>query len=163
MRTSLLTAIDATSHIHLIIGTNAVAAARCAKSLEVGATPIVIFNPEAWEHEVHPALQQRIDDKEVKWLSKAYHDDDISTLGRPELNGYVDAVFVTLSPRDPLSESLSHPSRTPHPPNTNIPHQVSTSQRTANAPASPSTSSTPPPSAPSPSFPHTPTAPSKSA
>ncbi|OBT39715.1 hypothetical protein VE00_09903 [Pseudogymnoascus sp. WSF 3629] len=107
MRTSLLTAIDATSHIHLIIGTNAVAAARCAKSLEVGATPIVIFHPDEWEHEVHPALQQRIDDKEVKWLAKPYHDDDISTLGRPELDGYVDAVFVTLSLRDPLSLHIS--------------------------------------------------------
>ncbi|ELR07135.1 hypothetical protein GMDG_02404 [Pseudogymnoascus destructans 20631-21] len=107
MRTSLLTSIDATSHIHLIVGTNALAAARCAKSLEVGATPIVIFHPDEWEHEVHPALQQHIDDKEVKWLSKPYHDDDISTLGRPELDGYVDAVFVTLSPRDPLSLHIS--------------------------------------------------------
>ncbi|KFX90438.1 hypothetical protein V490_06461, partial [Pseudogymnoascus sp. VKM F-3557] len=107
MRTSLLTSIDATSHVHLIIGTNAIAAARCAKSIEVGATPIVIFHPEDWEHEVHPALQQRIDDKEVKWLPKPYHDDDISTLGRPELDNYVDAVFVTLSPRDPLSLHIS--------------------------------------------------------
>ncbi|KAL5353646.1 uroporphyrin-III C-methyltransferase [Pseudogymnoascus australis] len=107
MRTSLLTAIDATSHVHLIIGTNALAASRCAKSLEVGATPIVIFHLDDWEHEVHPALQQRIDDKEVKWLPKPYHDDDISTLGRPELNNYVDAVFVTLTPRDPLSLHIS--------------------------------------------------------
>lgn len=105
MRTSLLTSIDATSHVHLIIGTNALAASRCAKSLEVGATPIVIFHPDDWQHEVHPALQQRIDDKEVKWLPKPYHDDDISSLGRPELDNYVDAVFVTLSPRDPLSAS----------------------------------------------------------
>ncbi|OBT99203.1 hypothetical protein VE01_02682 [Pseudogymnoascus verrucosus] len=107
MRTSLLTSIDATSHIHLIIGTNALAASRCAKSLEVGATPIVIFHPDECEHEVHPAMQQRIDDKEVKWLAKPYHDDDISTLGRPELDGYVDAVFVTLSPQDPLSLHIS--------------------------------------------------------
>ncbi|OBT67772.1 hypothetical protein VE03_03491 [Pseudogymnoascus sp. 23342-1-I1] len=107
MRTSLLTSIDATSHVHLIIGTNALAASRCAKSLEVGATPIVIFHPDDWGHEVHAALQQCIDDKEVKWLAKPYHDDDISTLGRPELNNYVDAVFVTLSPRDPLSLHIS--------------------------------------------------------
>jgi uroporphyrin-III C-methyltransferase len=101
---SLLTAIDSTSHIHLIVGSNPLAAARCAKSLEVGAKPLLIA-PETVE--LHYALQKRIDSGEVEWLKKTFEDEDILRLGREEINGVVDAVFVTWSPRDPLSESAS--------------------------------------------------------
>lgn len=101
---SLLTAIDATSHIHLIVGSNPLAAARCAKSLEVGAKPLLIAPETA---ELHYALQKRIDNGEVKWMKKSFEDDDVLRLGREEINGVVDAVFVTFSPRDPLSRFLS--------------------------------------------------------
>ncbi|KAH7333138.1 tetrapyrrole methylase [Rhexocercosporidium sp. MPI-PUGE-AT-0058] len=101
---SLLTSIDATAHIHLIVGSNPLAAARCTKSLEVGAKPLLI-TPETAE--LHYALQKRIDNGEVKWLKKSFEDEDVLRLGREEINGVVDAVFVTLSPKDPLSSHIS--------------------------------------------------------
>jgi uroporphyrin-III C-methyltransferase len=101
MKISLLTAVDSTSHIHLIIGSNPLAAARCSKSLEVGATPIVIA-PET--SEIHYALQKRIDDGEVKWLKKDFEESDLSSWGREEVGGYVDAVFVATSSRSLQSE-----------------------------------------------------------
>lgn len=102
MRVSLLTSVDATSHIHLVIGSNPLAAARCSKSLEVGAQPIVIAPETA---EIHYGLQKRIDDGEVKWLKKSFEEADLSTLGREEVGGYVDAVFVTSSSKFPQSAS----------------------------------------------------------
>jgi uroporphyrin-III C-methyltransferase len=100
MEISLLTAIDSTSHVHLIIGSNPLAAARCAKSLEVGAIPIVIAPETA---DVHYGLQNRTDSGEIKWLKRSFQDEDVSTLGREAINGFVDAVFVTTGPRNPLS------------------------------------------------------------
>lgn len=100
MSISLLTSIDSTSHIHLIVGSNPLAAARCAKSLEVGAKPVVIAPETA---DVHYGLQKRIDAGEVKWIKKNFEEADISSLGREEIDGFVDAVFVTLGPRDPMS------------------------------------------------------------
>jgi uroporphyrin-III C-methyltransferase len=105
MFTSLLTAVDSTSHIHLVIGSNPLAAARCAKSLEVGAHPIVIAPETA---EVHYGLQKRIDSGEAKWLKKKFAEEDLMTLGREEIGGFVDAVFVTLGPRNPASTLRSH-------------------------------------------------------
>jgi uroporphyrin-III C-methyltransferase len=99
---SLLTAVDSTSHVHLIVGSNPLAAARCAKSLEVGAKPRLIAPETA---DLHYALQKRIDSGEVEWLKKAFEDEDVLRLGRDEVNGVVDAVFVTSGPRDPLCES----------------------------------------------------------
>ncbi len=101
MGISLLTAIDSTSHVHLIVGSNPLAAARCVKSLEVGAKPIVIAPETA---EIHYGLQKRIDDGSVTWLKKRFEDQDLSSLGREEIGCFVDAVFVTTGPRDPLSE-----------------------------------------------------------
>ena len=99
--TSLLLAVDSTSHIHLIVGSNPLAAARCAKSIEVGAKPILIAPGTA---ELHYALQKRIDDGHVEWQKRAFADEDILRLGREELDGVVDAVFVTSGSRDPLSK-----------------------------------------------------------
>jgi uroporphyrin-III C-methyltransferase len=101
---SLLTAIDSTSHIHLVVGFNPLAAARCAKSLEVGAKPRLIAPETA---ELHYTLQKRIESGEVEWLKKSFEDEDVLRFGREEINGVVDAVFVTSGSRDPLSRSLS--------------------------------------------------------
>jgi uroporphyrin-III C-methyltransferase len=101
-RISLLTAIDSTSHVHLIVGSNSLAGARCAKSLEVGAKPLLIAPGTA---ELHHALQKRIDDGEVKWLAKSFEDEDVFRLGREDIGRVVDAVFVTSGPRDPSSQS----------------------------------------------------------
>jgi uroporphyrin-III C-methyltransferase len=86
---SLLTSIDSTGHIHL----------------EVGAKPLLIAPETA---ELHYALQKRIDNGEVEWLKKGFEDDDVLRLGREEINGVVDAVFVTSGPRDPLSMEPPH-------------------------------------------------------
>jgi uroporphyrin-III C-methyltransferase len=100
-RTSLLTAIDSTSHVHLIVGSNSLAAARCTKSLEVGAKPLLIV-PETVE--LHYALQKRIESGEVRRLAKPFEDKDVFQLGREDINRVVDAVFVTSGPRDPISK-----------------------------------------------------------
>lgn len=98
---SLLTTTDARSHIHLIVGSNPLAASRCAQSFAVGACPLLIAPAEA---EVHYALQKRIDTDEVKWVKKSFENNDALTLGRADLAGVVDAVFVTSGPRDPQSK-----------------------------------------------------------
>lgn len=102
--TSLLTAIDSTSHVHLIVGSNPLAAARCTKSIQVGARPLLIAPETA---DLHYALQKRVDGGEVEWLKKEFADEDVLRLGREEIDGVVDAVFVTLGPRDPLSKKLA--------------------------------------------------------
>lgn len=99
----MLTATDARSHIHLIVGSNPLAAARCGQSLSAGASPILLVPETA---ELHYALQKRIDDGEVKWIKEAFRDEHLFTLGREEIDRVVDAVFVTSGPREPLSTTL---------------------------------------------------------
>lgn len=103
-RISLLTATDARSHVHIIVGTNPLASARTTQSLSVGASPILIAPETA---ELHYALRKRIDDGDVKWIRKAFQDNDLLVLGREELGGVVDAVFVTSGPRDSQSTHIS--------------------------------------------------------
>ncbi|KAI9716154.1 MAG: hypothetical protein M1812_005582 [Candelaria pacifica] len=104
MTPALLTAHDATHHVHLIIGSNPLAAARCTRSLEVGASPKVIAPSDT---DVHYGLMKRIEDGEVEWIKRAFRDGDLSELGRDEVDGVVDAVFVTLGGKNPLSTHIS--------------------------------------------------------
>lgn len=97
---SMLTAIDARSHVHLVIGSNPLAAARCGQSIASGSRPVLVAPETA---ELHYALQKRVDDGEVHWVKKKFEDSDLFSLGRPEIEGIVDAVFVTSGPRDPQS------------------------------------------------------------
>ena len=92
MAPALLTAVDATSHIHLIVGSNPLAGARCARSIEVGAKPILLA-PE--DSTLHYGLVKRIEAGEVQWLKRSFKEEDLTTLGRVEVDGVVDAVFVT--------------------------------------------------------------------
>ena len=101
MTPALLTAHDATDHVHLIVGSNPLASARCSKSLEVGAKPIVIA---PYGTPVHYALQKRVDDGLVRFIEKEVEDADLQRLGRDEVDKVVDAVFVTLGNGHPLSE-----------------------------------------------------------
>ncbi|KAI1779186.1 uroporphyrin-III C-methyltransferase [Hypoxylon cercidicola] len=101
---SMLTAADARSHVHLIVGSNPLAAARCGQSLSAGATPILLAPETA---ELHYTLQKRVDDGEVKWMKEDFRDDHPLTLGREEVGHVVDAVFVTSGPREPLSAHIS--------------------------------------------------------
>lgn len=97
MPASLLTGVNCFNHVHLIIGSNPLAAARCTKSLEVGGKPIVIAPANA---EVQYGLQKRIEAGEVQWLKKEFEESDLSSLGREEIGGFVDAVFVCFGPRN---------------------------------------------------------------
>lgn len=99
---ALLTAVDSTQHVHLIIGSNPLAGARCTRSLEVGAKPKLVAPEDAT---LHYGLMKRIEDGQVEWLKRKYHDDDLQTVGREEVDHFVDAVFVTLGARHPLSMS----------------------------------------------------------
>ncbi|KAI1098325.1 uroporphyrin-III C-methyltransferase [Jackrogersella minutella] len=101
---SMLTATDARSHIHLIVGSNPLAAARCGQSISAGASPILLIPETA---ELHYALQKRVDDGEVKWVKEAFRDEHLFTLGREEIDHVIDAVFVTSGPREPLSAHIS--------------------------------------------------------
>lgn len=88
----MLIAINAASQTHLVIGTNSLAAARCTKSLQSGARPIVIA-PET--SGVHFSLKDCIEKEQVQWIQREFQDDDLQTLGREEVDHVVDAVFVT--------------------------------------------------------------------
>ena len=105
MPAPLLTAHDATGHVHIIVGSNPLASARCTKSLEVGAKPIVLAPPKSW---VHYGLQRKVDEGLVKLIEKEADDDDVRTLGREEVDRVVDAVFVTLGKDHVTSKSCAH-------------------------------------------------------
>jgi uroporphyrin-III C-methyltransferase len=100
MAPALLTAVDSTSHIHLIVGSNPLAGARCTRSIEVGAKPLLVAPEDAT---LHYGLTKRIDGGEVEWLKRDFRDEDLTSLGRDEVDHVVDAVFVTLGGKHPLS------------------------------------------------------------
>ena len=100
MAPPLLTALESAGHVHLIVGSNPLASARCSKSIEVGAKPKVIAPADA---EVHYVLAKRIEKGEVEWIKKNFEDGDLSTLGRSEVDNVVDAVFVTANGKNALS------------------------------------------------------------
>ena len=100
----LLTAVDSTGHVHLVIGSNPLASARCARSVEVGAKVIVAASEDA---EMHYALTKRIEEGSVEWLKRNFCDEDLQSLGRHEVDGVVDAVFVTLGGKNVLSRHSS--------------------------------------------------------
>ena len=58
----------------------------------MGAKPKVIAPADT---EVHPLLAQRIDDGEVEWVKGRFKDEDVTRLGRTEVDHVVDAVFLT--------------------------------------------------------------------
>ncbi|KAI1293433.1 tetrapyrrole methylase [Xylaria venustula] len=94
---SLLTAVNAESHVHLIVGSNSLAAARCGQSLAAGASPVLLAPDTA---ELHYAIQQRLDNGEIKWVNEAFQENHLFTLGRQDVGHVVDAVFVTSGARD---------------------------------------------------------------
>jgi uroporphyrin-III C-methyltransferase len=100
MAPALLAAVDSANHIHLIIGSNPLAGARCTRSIEVGARPKLVAPLNA---SLHYGITKRIEEGQVEWTKRGFQDEDLTTLGREEVDGVVDAVFVTLASKDPLS------------------------------------------------------------
>ncbi|KAM0326345.1 hypothetical protein ACHAQA_006946 [Verticillium albo-atrum] len=101
---SLLAALNCTGNVHLIIGTNPLAASRCGQSVAAGAKAVLIAPETA---DLHYGLAKRIDAGEVSWHKKSFEESDLFSLGRDEVDNVVDAVFVTSGPRDPLASQIS--------------------------------------------------------
>ncbi|KAF4549266.1 Uroporphyrinogen-III C-methyltransferase-like protein [Elsinoe fawcettii] len=104
MPPSLLTAVDSQQHVHLVIGSNPLAGARCNKSLEVNAIPKLIAPPNA---NLHYGLAKSVDEGKVEWIKRAFQDSDLTTLGREEVDHVVDAVFITTGGKTALSTHIS--------------------------------------------------------
>ncbi|KAJ5396881.1 Siroheme synthase domain 3 [Penicillium cosmopolitanum] len=100
----LMTAWNTESQIHLIIGANPLAAARCTKSLNAGATPILIAPETA---DLHFTLSEYISKGSVQWLRREFQDSDLTSLGREEVDRVVDMVFVTLGGKHTSSPHIS--------------------------------------------------------
>lgn len=90
---ALLAAVEAEHHVHIIVGSNPLAGARCTRSLEVGATVKLVAPPDA---DMHYGIAKRIEEGQVEWIKKDFSDDLLTTLGRDEVSNVVDMVFVTL-------------------------------------------------------------------
>lgn len=105
--TSLLTAIDSRNHVHLILGTNSLAATRVAQSLAAGAKPILVAPPPPEDKPLHYSLQKHIDDGVLTWIPRRLVGEDILDRGRAEVGRVVDAVFVTSTEDMGWSEEVS--------------------------------------------------------
>ena len=120
--TSLLTAQHCAGHVHLILGSNPLAAARASSSLAAGAKPILISplpsasssteNPDSPSPSLHYSLAALIASGALTHLSRPFAETDLFTLGREEVGSVVDAVFVT----SPLPSWPVPSSATPSPP-----------------------------------------------
>lgn len=94
----LLTSVDCTQHVHLIVGDNGIAAKRATRSLEAGATCIVISPTEV--DELPFDLKGLVEKQRIRYLQRDFDEADLTSLGREEVDRVVDMVFVTLSPVD---------------------------------------------------------------
>ena len=104
MSVPLLTSIDCTHHVHLIIGDNNIAAKRVTRSLEAGAS-CVLITPTIAE-ELHFDLKIAVEKGEVKYVQREFEEGDLRVFGREEVDGVVDMVFITLSPLDKRSKAI---------------------------------------------------------
>ena len=99
----MLASLDCRGHNHLILGSNPLAAARASSSLAAGAKPILIAPPSA---EFHYGIQKHLDAGVLTHIPRAFDESDLLTLGRAEVDGVVDAVFIT-SAKDPQAARVS--------------------------------------------------------
>ncbi|KAK5130344.1 hypothetical protein LTR08_002184 [Meristemomyces frigidus] len=104
MAPALLTAVDSTSHVHLVIGSSPLAGARISKALEVGAVPILVAPETA---NLHYGLAKRMEEHSIQWLKRDFQEEDLRTLGREEVDRFVDAVFVTTGGKSSLAVHIS--------------------------------------------------------
>ncbi|KAL4805515.1 tetrapyrrole methylase [Aspergillus unguis] len=103
-QTPLLVSLNPDSQVHLIIGANPLAAARCTKSVQTGAKPVVV-SPES--ESLQYTLAAHIETGSAEWVRREFEDSDLTTLGREEVDHVVDMVFVTLGGSHPLSSHIS--------------------------------------------------------
>lgn len=105
MPVPLLTSVDCTHQIHLIIGDNGIAAKRGTRSLEAGAT-CILLSPNDLD-DLHFDLKSLIEKGGIQHVQREFQEQDLKTFGRMEVDGIVDMVFVTLSPLDKRGTPLS--------------------------------------------------------
>ena len=100
---ALLTAQDCSGHIHLVIGSGPLAASRCTKTIQVGATPIVVSNDSQLHHTIEHYVQQGF----ARHVADEFKEEHLETLGRTEVDGFADVVFVTTPSSDPRGAHIS--------------------------------------------------------
>lgn len=98
MPVPLLTSIDCTQHVHLIVGDNGIAAKRVTRSLEAGATCLLVTPTDI--EQLHFDLKNLVERKLIRHVQREFQEEDLKTFGRQEVDGVVDMVFVTLSPQN---------------------------------------------------------------
>ena len=107
MPVPLLTSVDCTQHVHLLIGDNGIAVKRATGSYEGGAT-CILLSPNDID-ELHFDLKNLIEKGRINHVQWEFQEDDLKTFGRMEVDGIVDMVFVTLSPLDKRGIALLFP------------------------------------------------------
>ncbi|KAL4922219.1 tetrapyrrole methylase [Aspergillus aurantiobrunneus] len=100
----LLASINVDSQVHLIVGANPLAAARCTKSVQTGAKPVIV-SPDS--ESLQYSLAAHIENGSAEWVRREFHEGDLTNLGREEVDHVVDMVFVTLGGNNPLSPQIS--------------------------------------------------------
>lgn len=101
MPVPLLTSVDCTNQVHLVIGDNGIASKRVTRSLEAGAACVLISPLNI--SELHFELKNLVEKRSVKHIQREFQEGDLRTLGRAEVDNVVDMVFITLSPLDKRS------------------------------------------------------------
>ena len=131
----LLTASSSVGHVHLVVGRNALAASRAQKSLDAGALVTIVAPAAAtashghshdnrdhdrdydYDDDLPYSLQQHVEAGEARWLQRRLDvDRDLETLGRAEVGGVVDLVWLTGSPDDGSAPPRIAPFVVPPPP-----------------------------------------------
>lgn len=105
--TSLLTATDCRSHVHLIIGSNSLAGKRCEQSIATGAKPILIAPEPPPTQPLHYGLTNLVESGKIQWERRSFTENLALTRGREEIGNVVDAVFVTTTNAASLGEGVS--------------------------------------------------------
>lgn len=105
--TSLLTATDCRSHVHLIIGSNSLAGKRCEQSIATGAKPILVAPEPPPTQPLHYGLTNLIESGHVEWERRPFTENLALTRGRDEIGNVVDAVFVATTNAASLGEGAS--------------------------------------------------------
>ena len=94
----VLTSLDCANHVHLVVGDNGIASKRAKLSLDAGASCFLISAKDI--NEIHFDVKDLIETGSVRHIQRDFEENDLRTLGRSEVDGVVDMVFVTLSPLD---------------------------------------------------------------
>lgn len=108
--TNLLASITCTDEVHLIIGVSNVASLRINSILQAGAKPILIAHQAT--HEIPKSIQDNISSGKLKYIEKEFDTNDLVSLGKEEVDGVVDRVFVTLPlAQDEVKKQIYHACR----------------------------------------------------